>query len=366
MSTLMKRSLLFTENQLPSVGCASSPSASSNSSSHPQSTSYLVYQNQTYPKASSRASSLSPVPNSPETRANDSLKIQALIRAAEKLEGSGLDYTVQRHKSSHTTHLFRNSRLSSKRPSLGSPLGHASRFLSSHYPMNTRSSHNELEKSRRAHLRRCIEDLRRTLNLDQANCSSRVTTLSIIRKATCHIERLQAERANYLRQERTELQLHERRRQKLERLLQRQSQLRTASEVRQALVDTDGDWDQAVGLTYRQIPLQPTASSTSALERPSILSSSTLPTSRSPCELWPQAHSSLDASASSSPQQEEPDGSQMMDFDEETEEDTEAMVQVAAIKIESVSPSTLVPSLASSNLFDVEGERSRNLPSVQC
>ncbi|CAM9872218.1 unnamed protein product [Lampetra planeri] len=52
-----------------------------------------------------------------------------------------------------------------------------------------RSTHNELEKNRRAHLRKCLERLKEMVPLE-AECS-RHTTLGLLNKAKNHIKRLE-------------------------------------------------------------------------------------------------------------------------------------------------------------------------------
>ncbi|VDL20583.1 unnamed protein product [Hymenolepis diminuta] len=60
---------------------------------------------------------------------------------------------------------------------------------------STRSTHNELEKSRRAHLRTCMDALKELLVFDSE--APRITTLTVLRKATSTIQQLQ-QRNEYL------------------------------------------------------------------------------------------------------------------------------------------------------------------------
>ncbi|NP_001090188.1 max dimerization protein 3 isoform X1 [Xenopus laevis] len=56
-------------------------------------------------------------------------------------------------------------------------------------PDNVRSVHNELEKHRRAQLRRCLEQLKQQVPLSMEN--SRHTTLSLLHRAKQHIKKLE-------------------------------------------------------------------------------------------------------------------------------------------------------------------------------
>ncbi|KAL5110467.1 Max dimerization protein 1 [Taenia crassiceps] len=60
---------------------------------------------------------------------------------------------------------------------------------------STRCTHNELEKSRRAHLRTCMDALKELLVFDTE--APRITTLTVLRKATSTIQQLQ-QRNEYL------------------------------------------------------------------------------------------------------------------------------------------------------------------------
>ncbi|VDO03988.1 unnamed protein product [Rodentolepis nana] len=60
---------------------------------------------------------------------------------------------------------------------------------------STRCTHNELEKSRRAHLRTCMDALKELLIFDSE--APRITTLTVLRKATSTIQQLQ-QRNEYL------------------------------------------------------------------------------------------------------------------------------------------------------------------------
>ncbi|XP_036404901.1 max dimerization protein 3 [Megalops cyprinoides] len=64
---------------------------------------------------------------------------------------------------------------------------------------NTRSVHNELEKHRRAQLKRCLEQLKQQVPLSPD--SVRNTTLNLLRRARLHIKKLQEqdERAEQLK-----------------------------------------------------------------------------------------------------------------------------------------------------------------------
>ncbi|CDS41980.1 Mxi neural development protein [Echinococcus multilocularis] len=76
-------------------------------------------------------------------------------------------------------------------------------YFSSHYSSSihrrsapsTRCTHNELEKSRRAHLRTCMDALKELLVFDDE--APRITTLTVLRKATSTIQQLQ-QRNEYL------------------------------------------------------------------------------------------------------------------------------------------------------------------------
>ncbi|XP_005376482.1 PREDICTED: max dimerization protein 3 [Chinchilla lanigera] len=63
-----------------------------------------------------------------------------------------------------------------------------------------RSVHNELEKRRRAQLKRCLEQLKQQMPLG-ADCA-RYTTLSLLRRARTHIQKLeeQEQRARWLKE----------------------------------------------------------------------------------------------------------------------------------------------------------------------
>ncbi|XP_007524406.1 max dimerization protein 3 isoform X2 [Erinaceus europaeus] len=63
-----------------------------------------------------------------------------------------------------------------------------------------RSAHNELEKRRRAQLKRCLEQLKQQMPLG-ADCA-RYTTLSLLRRARVHIQKLeeQEQRARRLKE----------------------------------------------------------------------------------------------------------------------------------------------------------------------
>ncbi|KAF5896938.1 max dimerization protein 3 [Clarias magur] len=54
---------------------------------------------------------------------------------------------------------------------------------------NSRSVHNELEKTRRAQLRHCLEQLKQQVPL--SSDSTRNTTLNLLRRAQMHIKKLQ-------------------------------------------------------------------------------------------------------------------------------------------------------------------------------
>ncbi|KFP67367.1 Max dimerization protein 1, partial [Cariama cristata] len=54
---------------------------------------------------------------------------------------------------------------------------------------SSRSTHNEMEKNRRAHLRLCLEKLKGLVPLGPE--ASRHTTLSLLRKAKLHIKKLE-------------------------------------------------------------------------------------------------------------------------------------------------------------------------------
>ncbi|XP_062995616.1 max dimerization protein 1 isoform X2 [Elgaria multicarinata webbii] len=63
------------------------------------------------------------------------------------------------------------------------------RNKSKKYSSSSRSTHNEMEKNRRAHLRLCLEKLKGLVPLGPE--SSRHTTLSLLTKAKLHIKKLE-------------------------------------------------------------------------------------------------------------------------------------------------------------------------------
>ncbi|KAM4636059.1 max-interacting protein 1 isoform 2-T2 [Discoglossus pictus] len=108
------------------------------------------------------------------------LNIQSLLDAAEYLERRERECehgyaSAYPSPESSDQHGLKQRRLKAKRCSLG---------LSSN-----RSTHNELEKNRRAHLRLCLERLKDLIPLDTD--STRHTTLGLLNKAKLHIKKLE-------------------------------------------------------------------------------------------------------------------------------------------------------------------------------
>ncbi|KAM5131939.1 max-interacting protein 1 [Mantella aurantiaca] len=110
------------------------------------------------------------------------LNIQTLLDAAEYLERRERECEhgyASTYPSPDDSDLLRlkSRRLKSKRcsNSLGSGVN--------------RSTHNELEKNRRAHLRLCLERLKTLIPLEPDN--SRHTTLGLLNKAKVHIKKLE-------------------------------------------------------------------------------------------------------------------------------------------------------------------------------
>ncbi|XP_006873551.1 PREDICTED: max dimerization protein 3 [Chrysochloris asiatica] len=109
-----------------------------------------------------------------------------------------------------------------------------------------RSVHNELEKRRRAQLKRCLEQLKQQMPLG-TDCT-RYTTLSLLRRARVHIQKLEE-------QERRAQQLKEKLRSRQQSLQQQLEQLRsplgTAERLRADSLDSSGlssdqgEWPQA-------------------------------------------------------------------------------------------------------------------------
>ncbi|GAB1298224.1 Max dimerization protein 3 [Apodemus speciosus] len=88
----------------------------------------------------------------------------------------------------------------------------------------TLSAHNELEKRRRAQLKRCLEQLRQQMPLG-VDCT-RYTTLSLLRRARMHIQKLEE-------QEQQAQQLKEKLRSKQQSLQQQLEQLQGLPGVRE-------------------------------------------------------------------------------------------------------------------------------------
>ncbi|XP_072281280.1 max-interacting protein 1 isoform X2 [Pyxicephalus adspersus] len=110
------------------------------------------------------------------------LNIQALLDAAEYLERRDRECehgyaSTYPSPDDSDLHRLKSRRLKSKRcsNSLGSS--------------TNRSTHNELEKNRRAHLRLCLERLKTLIPLESD--SSRHTTLGLLNKAKVHIKKLE-------------------------------------------------------------------------------------------------------------------------------------------------------------------------------
>ncbi|XP_071987170.1 max-interacting protein 1 isoform X1 [Engystomops pustulosus] len=110
--------------------------------------------------------------------------VQILLEAASYLERLDQDRKKCEHgyassfpsSDSSDLHRLKTKRLKSKRcSSLGSSIN--------------RSTHNELEKNRRAHLRLCLERLKDLIPLEPD--SSRHTTLGLLNKAKLHIKKLE-------------------------------------------------------------------------------------------------------------------------------------------------------------------------------
>uniref|UniRef100_A0A2K6T7W5 Max dimerization protein 3 n=1 Tax=Saimiri boliviensis boliviensis TaxID=39432 RepID=A0A2K6T7W5_SAIBB len=93
-----------------------------------------------------------------------------------------------------------------------------------------RSVHNELEKRRRAQLKRCLERLKQQMPLG-ADCA-RYTTLSLLRRARMHIQKLEE-------QEQRARQLKERLRSK-QQSLQRQAGAAERERLRADSLDSSG------------------------------------------------------------------------------------------------------------------------------
>lgn len=107
------------------------------------------------------------------------LNIQRLLEAAEYIErreresehGYASTFPSIQHSSYQRQRKFRNKKCSSNNHN------------------NNRSTHNELEKNRRAHLRLCLERLKGLIPLGPD--SSRHTTLGLLNKAKTHIKKLE-------------------------------------------------------------------------------------------------------------------------------------------------------------------------------
>lgn len=111
------------------------------------------------------------------------LNIQRLLDAAEYLDRRDREcehgYASSFPSSdSSDLHSLKTRRLKSKRCS-SSSLGSST----------NRSTHNELEKNRRAHLRLCLERLKDLIPLEPE--STRHTTLGLLNKAKLHIKKLE-------------------------------------------------------------------------------------------------------------------------------------------------------------------------------
>ncbi|XP_025722756.1 max dimerization protein 3 isoform X2 [Callorhinus ursinus] len=94
-----------------------------------------------------------------------------------------------------------------------------------------RSVHNELEKRRRAQLKRCLEQLKQQMPLG-ADCA-RYTTLSLLRWARMHIQKLEA-------QERQARRLKEKLRSKRQSLRRQLERLRGPAGPRAHSLDSSG------------------------------------------------------------------------------------------------------------------------------
>ncbi|KAM4035120.1 max-interacting protein 1 isoform 2-T2 [Anomaloglossus baeobatrachus] len=115
------------------------------------------------------------------------LNIQRLLDAAEYLDRRERECEHGYASSfpsgdSSDLHRLKTRRLKSKRCSSSSS---SSNLGSS----TNRSTHNELEKNRRAHLRLCLERLKDLIPLEAE--SSRHTTLGLLNKAKLHIKKLE-------------------------------------------------------------------------------------------------------------------------------------------------------------------------------
>ncbi|XP_051766904.1 max-interacting protein 1 isoform X3 [Ctenopharyngodon idella] len=104
------------------------------------------------------------------------LNIQRLLEAAEYIErrerecehGYASTFPSIQHSSYQRQRKFRNKKCNNN---------------------HNRSTHNELEKNRRAHLRLCLERLKSLIPLE-SDCS-RHTTLGLLNKAKAHIKKLE-------------------------------------------------------------------------------------------------------------------------------------------------------------------------------
>ncbi|PAA76298.1 hypothetical protein BOX15_Mlig015214g1 [Macrostomum lignano] len=131
---------------------------------------------------------------------------------------------------------------------------------------NSRTSHNELEKNRRAHLRQCLDILRDQLPLGQSE-ATRLTMLSVLTKSHAYLKYLQSldsrQKSRLLTQQRRHREL-----------LHRREQLkRTLRILRKRLANSSGQQQQ-------QQQQQQQKSNSSAVVAPSQLSRNRRPASQ--------------------------------------------------------------------------------------
>ncbi|XP_064923123.1 max-interacting protein 1 isoform X2 [Columba livia] len=112
------------------------------------------------------------------------INIQRLLEAAEYLE----------RRERECEHGYASTFPSVPSPGLQDPkptrrLSRARRHSGSNASITNRSTHNELEKNRRAHLRLCLERLKVLIPLGP-DCT-RHTTLGLLNKAKAHIKKLE-------------------------------------------------------------------------------------------------------------------------------------------------------------------------------
>uniref|UniRef100_A0A8D2HCA6 BHLH domain-containing protein n=1 Tax=Urocitellus parryii TaxID=9999 RepID=A0A8D2HCA6_UROPR len=130
------------------------------------------------------------------------INVQRLLEAAEFLERRERECE---HGYASSFPSMPNPRLQHSKPPRR--LSRAQKHSSGSSTTSTanRSTHNELEKNRRVHLRLCLERLKVLIPLGP-DCT-RHTTLGLLRKAKAHIKKLEeAERKNFLKRRLEQLQ----------------------------------------------------------------------------------------------------------------------------------------------------------------